>query len=122
MKIFEVMHESHGNDFIKSFLPFVQKHLDIKQLPVVKVVDRIPGADGMTFGCFNPEEKCIYLVTKGRHPKDAMRTLAHELVHYKQDVEDRLNNESGATGSNEENEANAEAGVIMRNYSEENPE
>jgi Zn-dependent peptidase ImmA (M78 family) len=122
MKIFEVMHESHENDFIKSFLPFVQKHLGIHHLPVIKVVDRIPGADGTTFGCFRQEENTIYLVTQGRHPKDAMRTLAHELVHYKQDVEDRLDDTSGATGSPEENEANAEAGVIMRNYSEQNPE
>jgi hypothetical protein len=121
-KIFEIMHESHQNDFIKSFLPFVQKHLDIQHLPVVKVVDRIPGADGMTFGCFNPDDQCIYLVTKGRHPKDAMRTLAHELVHYKQDQEDRLDDTSGATGSPEENEANAHAGIIMRDFSQENPE
>ena len=122
MKIFEVMYESHRNDFIKSFLPFVQKHLGIHQLPTIQVVDRIPGADGTTFGCFRPDENTIYLVTQGRHPKDSMRTLAHELVHYKQDVEDRLNDTSGATGSKEENEANAQAGVVMRNYSEANPE
>jgi hypothetical protein len=121
-KIFEIMHESHQNDFIKSFLPFVQKHLDIQHLPVVKVVDRIPGADGTTFGCFKQEENTIYLVTRGRHPKDVFRTLAHELVHYKQDQESRLHPESGETGSNEENEANAQAGVVMRNYSEQNPE
>lgn len=122
MKIFEVMYESHENDFIKSFLPFVQKQLDIKHLPTIKVMDRIPGTGGTTFGCFKQEENTIYLVTKGRHPKDAMRTLAHELVHYKQDVEDRLNNESGATGSPEENEANAQAGIIMRNFNQANPE
>jgi Zn-dependent peptidase ImmA (M78 family) len=122
MKIFEVMYESHENDFIKSFLPFVQKQLDIEHLPTIRVVDRVPGADGMTFGCFKPEENTIYLVTKGRHPKDAMRTLAHELVHYKQDIEDRLDDNSGATGSPEENEANAQAGVVMRDYSEQNPE
>jgi hypothetical protein len=51
-----------------------------------------------------------------------MRTLAHELVHYKQDIEDRLDDNSGATGSPEENEANAQAGVVMRDYSEQNPE
>jgi len=122
MKIFEVMYESHANDFIKSFLPFVQKHLDIHHLPTIKVVDRIPGADGTTFGRYEPEQNTIWLVTKGRHPKDALRTLAHELVHYQQGVEDRLNSESGATGSNEENEANAVAGILMRHYNEANPE
>jgi hypothetical protein len=121
-KIFEIMHESHGTDYIKPFLPFAQEELQINQLPTIKVVDRIPGADGTTFGCYRPEETTIYLVAKGRHSKDVLRTLAHELVHYKQDLQDQLHNKSGATGSEEENEANAQAGVIMRNYSEENPE
>ena len=121
-KIFEIMHESHKNDFIKSFLPFAQEHLNIKHLPTIKVVDRVPGADGTTFGCFKQEETTIYLVATGRHPKDVLRTLAHELVHYKQDQEGQLDHNSGETGSEEENRANAEAGVIMRDYSEQNPE
>ena len=122
MKIFEVMYESHENDFIKSFLPFAQEHLQINQLPTIKVVDRIPGGNGTTFGCYKQDDGCIYLVSKGRHPKDVLRTLAHELVHYKQDLQDQLDTESGITGSEEENEANATAGVVMRNYSEQNPE
>jgi Zn-dependent peptidase ImmA (M78 family) len=122
MKIFEVMYESHENDFIKPFLPFVKEYLQVNQLPTIKVVDRIPGADGTTFGCYRQEEETIYIVSKGRHPKDVLRTLAHEIVHYKQDLQDVLDNDSGITGSEEENEANATAGVIMRNYSEQNPE
>jgi Zn-dependent peptidase ImmA (M78 family) len=122
MKIFEVMYESHENDFIKPFLPFVKEYLQVNQLPTIRVVDRIPGADGTTFGCYRQEEETIYIVSKGRHPKDVLRTLAHEIVHYKQDLQDVLDNDSGITGSEEENEANATAGVIMRNYSEQNPE
>jgi Zn-dependent peptidase ImmA (M78 family) len=122
MKIFEVMHESHGTDYIKPFLPFAKEELQIKHLPTIKVVDRIPGAEGTTFGCYRPEEICIYLVANGRHPKDVLRTLAHELVHYKQDLQDQLDKDSGMTGSNEENDANARAGVVMRKYSQENPE
>lgn len=121
-KIFEIMYESHENDFIKSFLPIAKEHLGISELPTIKVVDRVPGADGTTFGRYAPEDKCIYLVTRGRHPKDALRTLGHELVHYQQDIEDRLKLDSGATGSTEENEANAQAGVLMRHYNEQNPE
>ena len=121
-KIFEIMYESHENDFIKSFLPIAKEHLGISELPMIKVVDRVPGTDGTTFGRYVPEDKCIYLVTQGRHPKDALRTLGHELVHYQQDVEDRLKLDSGETGSNEENEANAQAGVLMRHYNEANPE
>lgn len=110
------------DDFIKSFIPFAKQELGIDDLPDIKVVDTVPGTDGTTFGRYDPEAGCVYVVVKGRHPKDALRTLAHELVHYQQDVEQRLNADSGETGSNEENEANARAGVIMRNFNQANPE
>lgn len=107
---------------IEDFLPFAKKHLGIKELPNIKVVEEVPGADGVTFGRYDPDTNTVYVVAKGRHPKDALRTLAHELVHYKQDQDGQLHDESGATGSPEENEANAEAGVIMRNFNQANPE
>jgi Zn-dependent peptidase ImmA (M78 family) len=120
MKIFEVTDPIHSK--LPDFIKFALEELQINDHPRIEVVDQVPGADGLTFGCYKPEERTIYLVAKGRHPKDVMRTLAHELVHYKQDMQERLHDESGATGSNEENEANATAGIVMRNYSEQNPE
>ncbi len=107
---------------IEDFLPFAKKELGITDLPTIKVVDEVPGTDGITFGRYAPEENTVYVVAKGRHPKDTLRTLAHELVHFKQDCHGQLHNESGATGSPEENEANAKAGVIMRNFNQANPE
>ena len=50
-----------------------------------------------------------------------MRTLAHELTHYKQDITKGLNANSGDTGSPEEDEANAMAGRIMRHFDEKYP-
>lgn len=47
---------------------------------------------------------------------DILRTLAHELVHHMQNLDDRLQDNSGDDGSPEENEANALAAVIMRQY------
>jgi Zn-dependent peptidase ImmA (M78 family) len=120
MKIFEVADPIHR--VLPDFVKFALEELQINEHPRIDVVDQVPGADGMTFGRYDPETRTIYLVSKGRHPKDVFRTLAHELVHYKQDIQDRLHPESGATGSKEENEANATAGVVMRNYSEQNPE
>lgn len=114
--------EGVASDFIKSFLPLAKKHLQLDSLPTIQVVTQVPGASGTTFGRYEPETNTVYLVVQGRHPKDALRTLAHELVHYQQGVEDRLKYNSGETGSNEENEANAMAGVLMRHYNEANPE
>jgi hypothetical protein len=50
-----------------------------------------------------------------------MRTLAHELVHHWQNEEGRIKPDSGGTGSDIENEANALAAVLMRNYGKQNP-
>lgn len=120
MKIFEVTNSIHT--VLPDFIRFACEQLGIDEKPTIDVVDQVPDAEGVTFGCYRPEINTIYLVARGRHPKDVMRTLAHELVHYKQDQDGKLSYDSGATGSDEENEANAQAGVIMRNYSEQNPE
>ena len=120
MKIFEVVDPIHK--ILPGFIKLAAEYLGLEELPTIDVVKQVPNAEGTTFGRYEPEVRTIWLVAHGRHPKDVLRTLAHELVHYQQDVEERLQYDSGETGSNEENEANAVAGIIMRNYSEQNPE
>jgi len=41
-------------------------------------------------GHYDPIENEICLFIAGRHPKDILRTLAHELIHVQQDHEGRL--------------------------------
>ena len=53
---------------------------------------------------------------------DVLRTLAHELVHHKQNELGKLNNDSGKTGSDVENEANVKAGILMRDFGKEREE
>jgi Zn-dependent peptidase ImmA (M78 family) len=50
---------------------------------------------------------------------DIYRTLAHELVHYKQKENGKEMN--GNDGSEIENEANAVAAVLLRQYSQTIP-
>ena len=50
---------------------------------------------------------------------DVLRTLAHELVHWKQcQMGEELD---GADGSDTENQANAVAGIIMRRFGKSCP-
>jgi hypothetical protein len=51
-----------------------------------------------------------------RNLADILRTLGHELVHHKQNLDGKINAQSGITGSDEENEANAKAGVLLRKF------
>jgi hypothetical protein len=112
-------------DFIavmRALLPLAMKELNINGLPRIKLQPRLEVDEQPSFGRFVSEENTIYLALEDRHPLDIARTFAHELVHYKQGVEHRLNPESGETGSPEENEAHELAGIIMRHFNKAHPE
>ena len=108
---------------VKNFLPLVMKELKIKKLPKIIIKKHIETTDGQaTFGRFVNEEEKIYLGIADRHPVDILRTLAHELVHFKQYEQGRMEPDSGDTGSPIENEANAVAGVLMRYFNKKYPD
>jgi hypothetical protein len=107
---------------IKHFLPIAMKTLKISKLPAIKFKLKIETTDNQTsFGSYLPEKNLILVGIHNRHPVDVLRTLAHELVHYKQHLNGEIDNQSGITGSDEENDANALAGIIMRNYNKKYP-
>jgi GNAT superfamily N-acetyltransferase len=115
-----------SNDIIdqfREFIPFCAKHLGLKQLPEIKwFTNGDPQTEQPTFGSFNKDGNTIRVGISNRHPMDIMRTLAHEMVHYKQSLEGKITDRSGATGSPIENEANATAGIIMRDWGRQHPD
>ena len=78
-----------------------------------------PTNDASALGYTNMDDGSVTIVVGDRHQMDIMRTLAHELVHCKQ-MESYT--PDGATGSDDENEANAMAGVLMREWGQQNPD
>ena len=86
-----------------------------------KLVKYVNDQDQPTFGRFENEKVLITIGLANRHPLDILRTLAHELVHFKQSQLNQLDDHSGETGSHEENQAHAVAGVIMRNFNKKYP-
>jgi len=109
-------------EIFSKFLPVAVKTLGLKSLPKFEFLDNLNHSEQPSFGMYVNEEDTMYVALANRHPNDILRTLAHELVHYKQDVEHQLNPDSGVTGSPEENEANAMAGVVMRHFNKMYPE
>jgi hypothetical protein len=100
----------------------VTKELKLDSLPKIKFSnDSQEAVEHGSWGGYRPEEKSIRIVIAKRHPADIFRTLAHELVHYKQDITGRLQAGDGKTGSDVENEANSRAAIIMRNFAQEKP-
>ena len=109
--------ESNRQRNLIDFVKFCKEQLDLKSSPPIKFVS---DTEDTTFGYFDNDTKGIVIQNTGRHQMDVMRTVAHELVHYKQDqVYDRELN--GEDGSPDENQANALAGVILRRWGQKNP-
>lgn len=106
----------------EKFFPIAMKVLDIDKLPKIKLKKYLDHLDQPSFGRFANKEAAIYLGIENRHPIDILRTLAHELVHFKQLLNNELNSNSGDTGSPEENEAHVKAGIIMRLFDKKYPE
>ena len=108
-------------EFLDSVLPqffeIVKKHLEIDEIPKINFLDGISN----TFGIFSPATRSIDIVIINRHPVDSLRTLAHELVHWKQLLKNEINMDSGIAGSPQENEANSIAGMIMRDFNRAYP-
>ena len=124
MRIAEFLTESKQPDLIqvfRDFLPLAMETLELEGFPPIKLCLRIPHSHRPTFGKYVNEENVIYVAIEDRHPLDIIRTLAHELVHYKQGTEHELDAQSGETGSAEENEAHELAGIIMRNFGKKYP-
>ena len=122
MNIFEMFNEPKQLtliDALRDFLPIAIAHLELDHIPKIKLVKSL---DDTTFGHFNSEERVIYAVVANRNPVDILRTIAHEMTHYKQGQEHQLHHDSGETGSTVEDEANAEGGVIMREFNEQFPQ
>ena len=124
MKVSELLVESktRTTDFMSvmsDFLPLAMKELGIDVLPTIKIVPYVHDEVQPTFGQFDSENNIIRLGIEDRHPLDIIRTLAHELVHFRQNIRNELNDKSGETGSPQENEAHELAGIIMRNFNKQ---
>lgn len=109
-------------DVLEKALPIAMRELELDTLPEIKLLKKVKDTQQPTFGRYENGVHAIYLAINERNPNDVLRSLIHELVHYKQDLDDRLNPHSGDTGSDEENEAHARAGAIMRHINKKYPE
>lgn len=113
-----------AGDVLANFLKFACAKLRLKKLPHIKFVAELSHTETEhpTFGYFDAQTDQIRVRVTGRHPLDIMRTLAHELVHYRQRLSQQLDGSSGSTGSAAENQANAQAGILMRQFADQNPD
>jgi hypothetical protein len=112
-------------DFVSLSIFMIDNGMNIKPLPKIKVIkdDKENASDllGKT-AYYNPTEKSITLYTMDRHPKDILRSFAHEMVHHEQNLDGRLGN-INTTNTNEdgdlpeiEREAYEKGNMMLRNW------
>jgi len=109
-------------EMFKLFFPLAMEVLGIDRLPKMHFEPLIDTGHQPSFGMYKTDDQTLYVALLYRHPVDVLRTVAHELVHFRQDLRDELNDQSGATGSPEENQAHEIAGVIMRHFNKKYPQ
>jgi RNA polymerase sigma factor (sigma-70 family) len=112
-------------DILKDFIDYCIKELKIEHKPTIKL-RRDPQWPVVhkTFGRYINDHHLLEVAWGGRHIMDVLRTVAHELTHKHQHERDgeKMGATAGETGSPWENEANARAGILMRDYARLHPE
>ena len=98
---------------IHMFIDFAKKELDLPSLPKIHFAGSEQNAK-KAFGHSRGDEITVRI--NDRHPGDIMRTIAHELTHFKQNLL-RLRGEQMR-----EDQANAMAGRLMRKFNTNYPE
>ena len=105
----------------------INKGYNIEPLPKVEFVDGdVENAReflGKT-AYYNPNIQTIVLYTEGRHPKDIVRSYAHEMIHHIQNLEGRLDNITTTNTQEDgelnkiEAEANLKGTMTFRNWTD----
>jgi hypothetical protein len=108
---------------VSDFVNFTKDFLDIDDNVKIELAfEKTP--DLRTTAYYNNGDRRVKVYVKDRAKIDVMRSIAHELVHHKQNIDGRFDNaeDPGADGSEFENEANATAGLIIRKWGRIHPE
>lgn len=123
MRMMDLIYGENPAETLVDFVQFAMKELEVASLPKIKLVGKpISNSPYNSFAAYKPGAGEIHLYVGHRHILDVLRSLCHEMVHFRQDLSNELTALSGKTGSDHENEANAVAGQILRKYGKLHPE
>jgi hypothetical protein len=103
-------------DIIQNFIKFLNREYKLDEDLVIRFTKK--SEDGMTTG--SNKKGLIKVLCDGRMFIDVLRTLAHEWIHEHQHQFDRKKGNQDIGGPDED-EANAEAGRLLKQYNKEFP-
>jgi|TARA_R110001583_G_scaffold16196_15_gene65833 hypothetical protein len=117
-------------NMVKRFYPYAQEYLGFDKPAQIVYASDASNADdplGKT-AHYQPDNYTVTLYVDGRHPKDLLRSLAHELVHHTQNCRGDLSPEKmGETGDGyaqtdghlRKMEQEAYASMVMRDWEDQ---
>jgi nicotinic acid mononucleotide adenylyltransferase len=119
-------HNSEFKKLLVSLTMYMMDHINIDPLPNVEFVeDDSKNANDLLgkTAYYDPNNQTIVLYTYNRHPKDVLRSYAHEMIHHKQNLEGKIQNIKGQNINEDEylKELEAEAylqgnGLLFRGW------
>jgi hypothetical protein len=104
-------------EIVKEFVAFVVNKHGIKNPYKIHLChQRTP--DFKTHAYYNPISGEISVCIKGRQTADILRSIAHELIHHKQNQDNRLQDRENIPdiGGEIEDEANSVAGRLIKEF------
>jgi len=112
---------SNKESVIQHFINWATKRIGLEVAPEIVFVDGDEySKEKASLGTFYGDLDKIEVSVHQRLTADILRTLAHELVHKKQQLDNR--DMDNSVGSEVENEANAIAAILMKDYAKINKE
>jgi len=109
-------------DVVKKFVNFVFEKLDIKSPVKISLVGNRKENGLKTFAQHDEQNDTSMISTENRHLGDVLRSVAHELVHKSQFEQKKINGPVQDIGGPIEDEANAVAGQLVKEFGYDNPE
>jgi len=120
--------EEDFKPYVNPLTDFMAQELNLSPYPSVEYIDSDQENAENIFGrtaYYMPSEQKIVLYTLDRHPKDILRSYAHELIHHHQNLSGTLNH-SNTTNTNEddnlekiEREAYETGNIMFRNWEDQ---
>ena len=104
---------------IELMAKYLKYAIQVLELQDKEVKIRLLGAkptEPITTGAYNPNTKTCSTIVGGRHMVDWCRTLAHELTHYKQHLDGKLETSHPEIGGEIEDDANVQSGRITKYF------
>ena len=108
-------HITDRADLLQDFVIFVCKDLQCMPCPI-DIVNGREGSGLKTTAQYDPNNHHVMVNAKNRHFGDVLRSIAHELVHHKQNLKGELNAPVQDVGGDIEDEANARAGALLKSF------